>query len=205
MRGAYPSVHDVDDLAGFGFDQRGATIDDDVLIPVRQCVFGELSWLEYIRYDGPEYQFKVGRTLDDDGIRFHVFADYDLLLGRNHSGLGSCESGSSEKNIALIVVRKGICTSLGLTRKIASVGRNGSKPTRARLVLLASNYPGGRWAVAPPSNQPTFAPGAPSPDGELFAIVPALYRSLATSCSCRRLDVWVWPQRSHWGIRRLSS
>ena len=28
-------------------------------------------------------------------------------------------------------------------------------------MLFASNYPGGRWAVAPPSNQPTFAPGAP--------------------------------------------
>jgi hypothetical protein len=92
------SVDDVHDLASLRVDQRGATVDDDVLIPGRQCVFGKFARLEYIRYDRPDYQFKVGRTIDYDWIGFHVFSDYGFLFRRDHDSLGRRESGSSEKD-----------------------------------------------------------------------------------------------------------
>src|SRR5262245_49748975 len=53
------SVDNVHDLAGLRFDQHGATVDHDVLIPGRQRVFGKFARLENVRYDRSDDQFKI--------------------------------------------------------------------------------------------------------------------------------------------------
>lgn len=106
---------DVHDLAGLGVDQHGATVNYDVLIPGRQCVFGKFARLEYIRYERSDYQFKVGRSIDYDWIGFHVFSHCDFLFGRDHDSLGSRESGSSEKDGSGNRASKSHICLLGLT------------------------------------------------------------------------------------------
>jgi hypothetical protein len=89
---------DVHDPASLRVYQRGATVNYDILIPGRESVFGKSARFENTRYDRPDEQFKVGRTIDHDWIGFHLFSDDDLLFGRDHDSLGSRERGSGEKD-----------------------------------------------------------------------------------------------------------
>ena len=109
MRARFPtpgSVHNVHDLAGSRVDQRGAAIDDDVLIFVGQGVFGKFARLQNIRYERPNNQFKVGRTLNDDRIGFHIFSDHRFLFRRDDDSLGCGQSGPARRMPAAIVLLK---------------------------------------------------------------------------------------------------
>ena len=113
-------------LACLRVDQCRPAVDDDVLIPVRQRIFGKFARLENIRYDRPDYELKVGRTIHHDWISSHVLPDYSLLLGSYHDSLGGRKRGSSEKDASCNHASESHFCLLGLICKLTAGSRNGS-------------------------------------------------------------------------------